>query len=114
MSLKPQNIRPEWDKVLIRQKKAEEKTSGGIILAAESQDRAKFQEIVGEVVSVGAGAFKDLYRDPEPPKKGDKVIFKRYAGNNFIDQFADSDEFSYRLISDTDIVALVTGDDNDD
>ena len=109
MKLNPASIEPQWDKVLIRQQKTPEKTSGGIILADESKDRKKFAEITGEVVSLGAGAFRkeNLYFGETPPKPGDRVIFAKYAGSNFIDEFADSDEYGYRLVHDTDIIAII-------
>lgn len=110
MSLNPESIRPQWDKVLVRQEKPKAKTQGGIYLPDESRDRNKMQEMIGEVVTIGDSAFKELYHGDKPPSVGDTVIFKRYSGNNFIDQFADSDEFAYRLIDDTDIVAVVDGD----
>lgn len=109
MSLNPASIEPQWEKVLVRQEKPKETTQGGIYLPDEARDRSKFQEMVAEVVKVGDSAFKDLYYGNKPPAKGDTVIIKRYSGNNFIDQFADSDEFAYRLIDDTDIVAIVAG-----
>jgi len=107
MTLNPEHIEPQWDMVLIRQEKVEEKTTGGIFLPDEAKDRNKFAEVVGEVVKVGAGAFKELYHAESPPKAGDRIIFKKYAGSNFIDNFADDSESKYRMICDTDIIAII-------
>jgi chaperonin GroES len=71
-------VRPMNDRVLIKRIAEEEKTSGGIIIP----DSAKEKPSEGEVVSVGSGRVdrKGKLRALEV-KKGDRVLFGKYAGN---------------------------------
>lgn len=72
------SVRPLHDRVLIRRMKEEEKTKGGIIIP----DTAKEKPIEGEVVAVGDGkALESGQRVPLAVKKGDRVLFGKYSGN---------------------------------
>lgn len=72
-------IRPLQDRVLIKRVDEEEKTKGGIIIL----DTAKEKPIEGLVVAVGPGAIdKDGKRREPELKKGDKVLFGKYAGTD--------------------------------
>ncbi len=70
-------IRPLHDRVVVKRLEAEEKTASGIVLpgaAAEKPD-------MGEVIAVGEGKLlKNGERQKLDVKKGDKVIFGKYAG----------------------------------
>jgi chaperonin GroES len=70
-------FKPLNDYVLVFHVKAEEKTSGGIIIP----DTAKEKPQEGKVVAVGSGR-KDRSgnRIALEVKKGDTVIFGKYAG----------------------------------
>ena len=71
------NVRPLDDRVLIKPLEAEEKTAGGIVLP----DTAKEKSQRGEVIAVGAGKLlDDGERAPLSVKKGDRVLFGKYAG----------------------------------
>lgn len=112
MTVKPEQIIPQGDMVLVRQKKREEKTAGGILLPDEKIERDGYAEVMGEIVSYGPTAFyyglpndPDHFRDPNAPSVGDGVIFQKYAGGNFVS--LDDNDFQYRLIKDTDVVAKV-------
>ena len=71
-------VRPLGDKVLVELLEAEEKTKGGIVLP----DTAKEKPQKGEVVAVGKGRVTESGKvDPLEVKKGDKVLFGKYAGN---------------------------------
>lgn len=72
------NIRPLSDRVLIRRiESTEEKTAGGIIIP----DAAKEKSQIGEVIAVGSGRMvHDGKVVPVAVKKGDKVLFGKYAG----------------------------------
>lgn len=72
------NIRPLADRVLIRrQESLEEKSAGGIIIP----DAAKEKSQIGEVIAVGPGRIaQDGKPVPSAVKKGDKVLFGKYAG----------------------------------
>ena len=71
-------VRPHQDRVLIKRISEEEKTKGGIIIP----DSAKEKPAEGEVVAVGSGKFNDKGKlRALEVKKGDRVLFGKYAGN---------------------------------
>lgn len=68
---------PLADRVVIKPTPKEEVTKGGIILP----DTAKEKPQEGEIVAVGPGRLsEDGKRIAMEVKKGDKVIYARYAG----------------------------------
>lgn len=70
-------IRLLGDRVMVRRDKAEKKTAGGIHIPDSAQEKS----LQGEVIAVGNGKWLDSGRFVEVSvKKGDKVIFSRYAG----------------------------------
>jgi chaperonin GroES len=70
-------IRPLNDRVLVLRIEEEEKTSGGIIIP----DTAKEKPQEGKVVAAGEGKLDENgKRIPLDVKKGDKVLFGKYAG----------------------------------
>ena len=72
-------IRPMNDRVLVLRVEKEEKSSGGIIIP----DTAKEKPQEGKVVSVGPGKMADNgKRIPMEVKKGDRVLFSKYAGSD--------------------------------
>ena len=60
-----------------------EKTKGGILIAQESLDKLRIATNCGYVISMGPLAYHDKEKFPTGPwcKKGDWVIFARYAGS---------------------------------
>ena len=74
-------IKPLGDKILVEVLEAEEKTKGGIILP----DTAKEEKTEGKVVSTGAGKVLESGKvQPLEVKKGDRVIFGKYSGDEII------------------------------
>jgi len=70
-------IRPLQDRVLVRRVEEEQKTKGGIIIP----DTAKEKPIEGEVLAVGNGKVQDDGKvRPLDVKKGDRILFGKYAG----------------------------------
>jgi chaperonin GroES len=70
-------LKPLHDQVLVLRVESEAKTSGGIIIP----DTAKEKPYQGEIVAVGPGRVnKDGKRILLDVKKGDRVLFQRYAG----------------------------------
>ncbi|HVN71788.1 MAG TPA: co-chaperone GroES [Desulfomonilia bacterium] len=71
-------IKPLHDRVLVKRIEEEQKTKGGIIIP----DTAKEKPQMGEVIAAGGGKKtedgKVILLDV---KKGDKVLFSKYAGN---------------------------------
>ena len=71
-------VRPLHDRIVVRRVAEEEKTKGGIIIP----DTAKEKPAEGEVIAVGEGKANDkgVVR-PLEVKKGDRVLFGKYSGN---------------------------------
>jgi chaperonin GroES len=70
-------IRPLQDRILIKRVDEEQKTAGGIIIP----DSAKEKPQEGRVVAVGNGKVGDDGKlRPLDVKKGDRVLFSKYAG----------------------------------
>ena len=70
-------IRPLNDRVLVVRVEEEQMTSGGIIIP----DTAKEKPQEGKIISVGPGKIgDDGKRTPLNVKKGDKILFSKYAG----------------------------------
>jgi len=71
-------IKPLADRVLVEPLKEEEKTKSGIIIP----DTAKEKPQQGVVIAVGPGKRDDKGNlIPLDVKKGDKVIYGKYSGN---------------------------------
>lgn len=71
------NIRPLHDRLIVKRFDEEEKTKGGIIIP----DNAKEKPMQGEVIAVGNGkVLDDGKKSPLEVKKGDRVLFGKYAG----------------------------------
>jgi chaperonin GroES len=70
-------IRPLHDRLIVKRLEEEEKTKGGIIIP----DSAKEKPIEGKVIAVGKGKVKkDGTNFPMEVKKGDRILFAKYAG----------------------------------
>jgi len=70
-------VKPLQDRVIVKRIEEEETTKGGIIIP----DTAKEKPIEGEVLAVGGGKLLDTgNKQPLEVKKGDKVLFGKYAG----------------------------------
>jgi chaperonin GroES len=71
-------IRPLSDRVLAVRIEEKEKTTGGIIIP----DTAKEKPQEGKVIAVGPGGWDENgKRIPLQVKKGDRVLFGKYAGS---------------------------------
>ncbi|HYC54020.1 MAG TPA: co-chaperone GroES [Candidatus Binatia bacterium] len=72
------NIRPLYDRILVRRVQEEEKTAGGIIIP----DTAKEKPQEGKVVAVGEGRVDDDGKIRKLiVKKGDRILFGKYSGS---------------------------------
>jgi chaperonin GroES len=71
-------IRPLNDRILVVRVEEVKKTAGGIIIP----DTAKEKPQEGKVVAAGPGKVgEDGKRIPMEVKKGDRVLFSKYAGS---------------------------------
>ena len=94
------NIRPLYDRVVVRRKEEEETSAGGIVLPGS----AKVKPNQGEVVAVGDGKVLDNGEQRAlSVKVGDTVVFGQYAGSNTIE--VDGEELI--LMSESEIYAVV-------
>jgi len=75
---KKTSLRPLDDRVIIQPSQAEERTASGIYLP----ESAKEKPMTGKIVAVGPGKLADDgSRTPIAVKKGDTVIYGKYAGS---------------------------------
>ena len=92
-------LRPLGDRVVIEPTPREEMTKSGIVLP----DTAKEKPQEGKVLAVGPGRIlDDGKRESIDVKKGDKVLYAKYAGTEFK---VDGEELL--IVSQKDILAIV-------
>jgi chaperonin GroES len=92
-------VTPLHDRVLVVRIEEEDKTSGGIIIP----DSAKEKPQEGKVIAVGAGKLdEDGKRLPLDVKKGDRVLFGKYSGNEIM-----IDGVEHLIMREEDILAIV-------
>ena len=73
------NIKPLYDRILVKIKSPEETTKGGIIILDAAEAENKPQE--GTVVGTGDGMLlQDGTTKPLDIKEGDVVLFNKYGG----------------------------------
>ncbi len=94
------NLRPLGDRVVVKPVEKEEKTKSGILLP----DTAKEKPQEGIVEAVGTGRILDNgTKVPMELRVGDKVLYAKYAGNEF-----KLDEIEYLIVSEKDVLAVVS------
>jgi chaperonin GroES len=92
-------VRPLHDRLIIQTEEEEEKTKGGIIIP----DTAKEKPVEGKVIAVGAGRIKkDGTKMPLEIKKGDRVLYAKYAGTEI-----KMDGEEYLMMREDDILAII-------
>ena len=93
------NLKPLGDRVVLKPVDKEEKTKSGIVLP----DTAKEKPQEGIVQAVGTGRILDNgTKVPMELKVGDKILYAKYAGNEF-----KLDEIEYLILSEKDVLAVV-------
>ncbi len=93
-------IRPLHDRVVIRREEKEEKSAGGIVLAATAREKPN----KGEVIAVGSGKALDNGQVRALQVKiGDKVVFASYAGSQTLKE--GDDEFI--IMSESEILGVL-------
>ena len=89
---------PLGDRVVLKQLEAEETTKSGIILSTKAQEKP--QE--AEVIAVGPGGVVDGKEVAMQVKKGERVIYSKYAGTE-----VKLDGEVFIVVRQSDIVAVV-------
>ncbi|MDN3512133.1 MAG: co-chaperone GroES [Candidatus Jettenia sp. CY-1] len=93
------SIKPLDDRVVIEPIEAEEKTQGGILLP----DTAKEKPMRGKIVAVGEGRMLENGKRADLLiKKGDKVLYGKYAGTEVV-----VDGKEYLVMRESDILAKI-------
>ena len=70
------NIKPLFDRVVIKNVEAEETTKSGIILTSAAKEKPQ----MAEVLAVGPGGMVDGKEVTMQVKVGQKIIYSKYAG----------------------------------
>ena len=95
------NVKPLQDRILVLREAGDQMTAGGIIIP----DTAKEKPLEGKVVAVGPGKFdKDGKRIPIEVKKGNRILFSRYAGTEI-----KIDGVEHLMMREDDILAIIEG-----
>lgn len=93
------SIKPLGDRVLVQADAAEEVTSSGLYIP----DTAKEKPQQGNVIAVGAGKVENGNKIEMTVKKGDKVLYGKYAGTEVT---LDGEE--YLIMRESDIVGILS------
>jgi chaperonin GroES len=95
------NIKPLYDRVVVRRLEEEERTAGGIIIP----DSAKEKPQRGEIVACGSGARNDAGNIVAlEVKVGDIILFGKWSGTEVK---IDGEELL--VMKESDIIAILTG-----
>ena len=93
------SIRPLADRILVQRVEEESTTAGGIIIP----DTAKEKPQEGKVIAVGSGRVTDDGKtQPLDVKRGDKVLFSKYAGTE-----VELDGNEHLIIREDDVLGLL-------
>ena len=91
-------LTPLADRVVLKQKEAEEKTKSGIILASSAHEKPELYE----VIEVGPGGMVDGNEVVMSVKKGQTVLVGKYSGTK-----VKIDEEELTIVKQGDILAIV-------
>ena len=92
-------IKPLGERIVVKVKEKDMTTASGIVLP----DKAKEKPQEGEVVAVGTGKMLECGKvAPMEVKKGDRVLFAKYSGNE-----VKVDDEEYLIIRQSDILAVL-------
>nr|MCR5503782.1 co-chaperone GroES [Lachnospiraceae bacterium] len=89
---------PLGDRVVLKQLEAEETTKSGIVLPGGSKEKPQ----QAEVIAVGPGGIVEGKEVAMQVKKGDNVIYSKYAGTD-----VKLGEEEYIIVKQSDILAIV-------
>ncbi len=89
---------PLSDRVILKEVAAEETTASGIVLPGQAQEKPQ----QAEVIAVGPGGMVDGKEIAMSVKKGQKVIYGKYAGTE-----VKLGEDKYIIVRMNDIMAVV-------
>ena len=96
--------KPTGWRILVLPFKMKDKTKGGIVLADATLEKQQVASQCGLVLAMGPQCYQDKERYPEGPwcKKGDWVMFARYAGSRIKIEGGE-----IRMLNDDEILATI-------
>lgn len=93
------NIRPLHDRVMVKRLEDDAKKYGNIIIP----DTVSEKPMKGEILAVGKGKIKkDGSRQEMNVKAGDKIVFSKWAGDEF-----EYEGQKFLILSEDDILAVL-------
>ena len=92
------NIKPMFDKVVLKFTEAEETSAGGLLLAASAKEKPE----IAKVIAVGPGGLVDGKEVKMCLNIGDKVIMSKYSGTN-----VKLDGEEYVIVKQSDVLAKI-------
>jgi co-chaperonin GroES (HSP10) len=95
---------PTGWRLLVLPYKGQGKTKGGVILTDQHMEERGYTTVTALVLKMGEECYKNEERFPNGPwcKKGDWIIFGRYAGSRFGIEGGE-----VRILNDDEIIAVV-------
>lgn len=98
MNLDPKTLQPMPGYVLVEPAAKQTQTAGGIYLPDNTGDKPQ----AGSVIAVGADTTKDGAKVSSPVKVGDKVVYKKWGGND-----VKIGDVEYQFLQFEDILAVI-------
>ena len=108
--LNPENIQkaqlpvPSGWRLLVLPYRMKDKTKGGLVLADSTIERQQVASQCGLILAMGPQCYQDKERYPQGPwcKKGDWVMFARYAGSRIKIEGGE-----IRMLNDDEVLATI-------
>lgn len=91
-------LKPLFDKIVLKQVEALEKTASGIVLPGAAKEKPQ----MAEVIAVGPGGIIDGKEIKMQVKPGDVILYSKYAGSEF-----KIDDENVTIIRQSDVLAIV-------
>ena len=98
MQLDPKKLTPMTGYFLVEPAKAKAKTTGGIYLPDSHDEKPQY----GTILAVGADTLRDGAKVSAPAKKGDKVVYKKWGGNDL-----KIGDVEYQFLQFEDVLAVI-------
>ena len=91
-------LKPLADRVVLKQRAAEERTASGLFLASSAQEKPE----IYDVIEVGPGGLVDGNQVEMIVKAGQQVLVGKYSGSK-----VKLDEQEYTIVLQADILAVI-------
>ena len=91
-------LKPLADRVVLKQRAAEERTASGLFLASSAQEKPE----IYDVIEVGPGGLVDGSQVEMIVKAGQQVLVGKYSGSK-----VKLDDVEYTIVRQSDILAVI-------